>query len=145
MDLNILNNSKAKIILTPHLKEFSRLSGNTIDEILDDPLMCAQKFVEKYDVTLLLKGPTTIILDRKKVYFVDKGCSGMATAGSGDVLTGILVGMLGRYQEDLTYTTAVAAYINGYAGEKAMKEYGSIGMVASDTARMISYVFKEIS
>ena len=127
------------------MKEFSRLTGYTIEEILNDPISIGKRFVDKYNVTLLLKGPTTIILNKDKVYFVDKGCSGMATAGSGDVLTGILVGMLGRYQEDLTYTTAVAAYINGYSGELAMEKYGSIGMVASDTARMISYTFKELT
>lgn len=68
----------------------------------------------------------------------------MATAGSGDVLTGILVGMLGYSNESITYTTALAAYLNGYAGEKAMEKFGDYGMVASDTARMVSLCIKEL-
>ena len=145
MDLSILNNSNANIILTPHLKEFSRLTGYSVSEISNDSINKVLEFVNKYNVTLLLKGPTTIIANKQHLYLVDKGCNGMATAGSGDVLTGILVGLSGRYQSDVTLTTAVAAYINGYSGELAMEEYGDIGMVASDTARMVSYAFKKIS
>ena len=68
----------------------------------------------------------------------------MATAGSGDVLTGILVGMLGYSNESSIYTVALGAYLNGYAGEKAMEKYGDYGMVASDTARMVGQCIKEM-
>lgn len=145
MDLNILNTSKAKIILTPHLKEFSRLTGYNVSDINSNSIELVNEFVRKYNVTLLLKGPTTIVADKDNLYLVDKGSSGMATAGSGDVLTGILVGLLGYHNDDICYSVALGSFINGYAGEKAQEEYGSIGMVSSDTARMISYVLKELS
>jgi NAD(P)H-hydrate epimerase len=145
MDLNILNSTKARVVLTPHLKEFSRLTGYDISHINNNSIELVSEFVKKYNVTLLLKGPTTIIADKYNLYLVNKGVSGMATAGSGDVLTGILVGLLGHNNDDICYTVAMGSFINGYAGEKAQDEYGSIGMVSSDTARMISYVLKELS
>lgn len=144
MDLKILNKSKCKIILTPHLKEFSRLSGYSIDYIIKNTIESALEFTKKYNVTLLLKGPTTIIARKDNIYFVDKGCSGMATAGSGDVLTGILVGMLG-YVEDEFFAAALASYINGFAGELAMEEFSDISMTSSDTAKMIKKAIKIIS
>lgn len=143
MDLNILNKN-SKIILTPHLKEFSRLTGYEIDEIMNDSINILKEFVNKYNVTVLLKGPTTVVANKDNIYLVDKGCSGMATAGSGDVLTGVLVGLLGHSTEAISLTVAVAAYINGGAGELASQEYGNVGMVSSDTARSISYVIKNI-
>ena len=67
----------------------------------------------------------------------------MATAGSGDVLTGILVGMLG-YIDDEFLATSLASYVNGYAGELAMEEYSDISMTSSDTASMIKKAIKNI-
>lgn len=137
MNLEILNYTKCSVILTPHLKEFSRLINEEVSSIKENSLTHVIDFVSKYNVTLLLKGPTTIVANKETLYFVDRGCAGMATAGSGDVLTGILVGLLGYNNDDITLTTAIAAYINGASGEMASKEYGDIGMVASDTAKMV--------
>lgn len=143
MNLNILN-SNDKIVLTPHLKEFSRLTGYSIDEITNNLIEIVQEFVKKYNVTLLLKGPTTVIANKDKLYLVNKGCSGMATAGSGDVLTGILVSLLGYSKEEIAFTVAIGAYVNGISGEYAEKNYGSVGMVSSDTARSVSLVIKDL-
>ncbi len=143
MDLELLNKNKGNIILTPHLKELSRLTGYSIDYINENLINVVLEFTKKYNVTLLVKGPTTIIAKNDNIYFVDKGCSGMATAGSGDVLTGIIVGMLG-YMDDVFLATALAAYLNGYAGELAMKEYSDVSMTSSDTAKMLKYAIKYI-
>lgn len=144
MNLNILNNSKSNIILTPHLKEFSRITGLEIDEILNNPVNACRNFTKKYNVTLLLKGPTTIITDKNKTYFVNSGTPGMATAGSGDVLIGILTGLLGYLKSDIVDIVSLGAFINGLAGECAKKEFGENGMVSSDTARCVSKVMKLI-
>ena len=96
------------------------------------------------NVTLLLKGPLTIVLDKEKTYLVETGNSGMATAGSGDVLTGIITGLLGYHCEDISMTVAASAYINGYAGDLAAKKYGEIGMISSDTATYVSFAIKEL-
>ncbi len=143
MDLNILNENN-NIILTPHLKEFSRLTNYTIQEIRENSVEIIKEFVNKYNITLLLKGPTTIVANKDNMYFINTGCSGMGTAGSGDVLTGIIVGMLGYSNESLDLTVSIAAYINGLAGEYASKQFGKVGMVSSDTARNVALVIKDL-
>ena len=144
MDLDILNTTKCKVVLTPHLKEFSRLTGYQVDDITNNLLECLIEFISKYNVTLLVKGPTTLVSNREKTYFIDTGNTGMATAGSGDVLTGIIAGLLGYHFEDITKTVAISAYLNGYAGDMASKEIGEISMVSSDTARYIGVALKEL-
>ena len=139
MYLDILCNTKCKIILTPHLKEFERLSKIPIDEIKKDRLKISKEFAKKYGVILLLKGSTTIVTDGKDTYLINRGCPGMATAGSGDVLSGILVGMLGYNNANLK-TIPAAAYLAGMAGELAEKKYTDISMKASDTVEMIPVV-----
>lgn len=143
MNLEILNTTKCDVILTPHLKELSRLTNLEINEIKENLVKIAKEFTNKYNVTLLIKGPTTIVSKKGKVYFINKGCPGMATAGSGDVLTGIIVGMLG-YNTDSLLATIAGSYINGLAGEMASLEYGDISMVSSDTARCVSKVIHNI-
>lgn len=143
INLEILNNTKCKIILTPHLKEFERLSKIDIEEIKKDSINIAIKFAKKYNVILLLKGPTTIVTDGNTAYLVKRGCPGMATAGSGDVLSGILVGLLG-YNTPGILTVATGAYLNGMAGEIAESKYTDISMVAGDTVKCIPEAIKMI-
>lgn len=131
--------SKCSLVLTPHIKEFSRLAGREIDDILNDPVITAEEYAKQNHVVLLLKGPTTIITDGYMTYLVDAGCAGMATAGSGDVLSGILSAVL-AYSPDVLLGTATAAYINGKAGELAQERMGSVSMVASDTVACVQSV-----
>lgn len=143
MNLEIIKNSNAQIILTPHLKEFERLTKLDIEKIKQNPIQIAKDFANKYNVILLLKGPTTIITDGKEVYLVKRGCPGMATAGSGDVLSGILVGLLG-YNEPNILTISAGAYLAGMAGEMAQEKYTDISMKSSDTIEFIPKAIKEI-
>lgn len=143
MDKSILNKSKCKVILTPHLKEFERISGYDFEKIKNKPQELAIKFANKYNVILLLKGHTTIVTNGKTTYLVKRGCSGMATAGSGDVLSGILVGLLG-YNDPNVLSIAAGAYLAGLAGEIAEKELNDISMKASDTISKIPEAINEI-
>ena len=138
-----LKNTKAEIVLTPHIKEFSRLIGRDIDDIFNNIIDYSMDFAKEYNVTLLLKGPTTIITDGEDVILVDRGTPGMATAGSGDVLSGIITGILG-YGDDILKSVALAAYINGLSGEVAEKKNSCISMSAKDTVESIKYVINEI-
>lgn len=142
--LNILAHTKkltSNLILTPHLKEFSRLTELEISKITENPIDIAKEYAKKHNIILLLKGPTTIVTDGNKVYLIDKGSAGMATAGSGDVLSGILIGLLGYKKTDIK-TVAFAAYINGLAGEIAQKKKGSVSMLARDTIGCLSDAIK---
>ncbi len=143
MDLNILNETKAIIILTPHLKEFSRLAKLSIEDINLDIINIAKDFAKKYNLILLLKGTTTIITDGNKIYFSNTGTPGMARGGSGDVLSGIVTALTG-FNDNLLLAVAGAAYINGRAGEYASKEHSEFTMTASDTALASAKVIEDI-
>ena len=139
MDKNRIRNAACTLILTPHVKEFSRLTGLSVNEILNSPVAAAEAYATEQKVILLLNGPATIITDGETTYITDTGCAGMATAGSGDVLSGILAAVLG-YAPDPLFGTAAAAWINGKAGELAQEKYGAVGMVAGDTVQSIAEV-----
>ncbi len=132
-----IKNTNAKIVLTPHVKEFSRLTGLTIQEIFDNPIKHTENYAKKVGAIVLLKGATTIITNGETTYLVDKGCAGMATAGSGDVLSGIIGAVCGYYKQDLLLATAAGTYINGLSGEIAQEKVGDISMIASDTISAI--------
>ena len=210
MSTERIRNSKPELILTPHIREFSRLlegwcndllkTGTTskdiiskdvigdperegigsaiseigdisdisnisnisnisdIGNILSTPIEYAQQYARAHNVVLLLKGPSTIITNGDITYITDAGCAGMATAGSGDVLSGILSAVCaylpdaiqkadsaGSANENdpgssLTLAVAAGAYINGKAGELAQSRLNSISMVAGDTVSCIADV-----
>lgn len=151
-NIDILNKSKAKIILTPHMMEFKRLydahvgksSELSFEEFEKNSVELAKTFVKEYNVTLLLKGPTTYVMSRDiKISAIDRGTPGMATAGSGDVLSGILTGFLG-YIDDEFDAARVSAFVNGLAGELAAKVEGEISMTSGDTIKQIANAIKTI-
>lgn len=143
MDPSILKTTDCAVILTPHLKEFERLSRYSMKEIQEDPIGCAKAYAKEMGVVLLLKGPCTVVTDGEEVLLVSRGCSGMATAGSGDVLSGILAGLLG-FASATPLTAACGAYIAGLAGELAQAESNPISMVASDTVAKIPAAISQI-
>ena len=144
MDLNELKGAQNKIIITPHVKEFSRISKIREKDIMNDPIKKVKDFAKKYNIIVLLKGPTTIISDGEMVLLVNKGVPGMATAGSGDVLAGILAGLLGYNKPDIK-TVAAAAYINGYAGEIAQGKSNAFSMIARNTVKSIPEAITKIT
>lgn len=145
LDPFALKNAVGQVILTPHPKEFERLSGIAVRDILSDPITTAREYAATHGVILLLKGPGTVITDGSTVYITDRGCSGMATAGSGDVLSGILTGICGYApKSDLLLAVASGAYTAGLSGEIACKEIPEVSMVAGDTVRAIPTAIKEI-
>ncbi len=138
-----LKEAKGRVILTPHPGEFSRLSGKPMEKIRKNPIPLAEEFARKYGVTLLLKGPATVITDGSRTFITDRGTPGMATGGSGDVLSGILAAMA-AVQEDGTKAAAGAAWINGRAGEIARGRMGDVSMTAGDTAAAVPAALREI-
>lgn len=141
--LELLKESSAKIVLTPHLKEFSRLTGLSISEIEQDKVNIAKNFAKNNHAILVLKGHTTIVTDGEDVYLCKCGTPGMATSGSGDVLSGILTGMLG-YLECNSLSVSAGVLLNGLAGEIAEDKNTDISMIASDTIESISDAIKKI-
>ena len=142
-DLQILKNTRCRVVLTPHAKEMERLCGQTVAEIVQDPIGVAERFAREYGVVLLLKGATTVVSDGNQTYLVDRGCAGMATAGSGDVLSGVLAGLLG-YSACDALTVACGAYLAGRAGELAQDAVNPISMTASDTVAQLGRAVSEV-
>lgn len=121
---------KKKIILTPHLKEFSRLTGLSIQEINENRIEFAKNFSKKYDLILVLKSENTIVTDGEKLYVNKIGNPGMATAGSGDVLTGVIAGLLPILDE---FTAAkLGVYLHSLAGDLAKNDLCEESLIASD-------------
>lgn len=136
-DVTVLQEKKGVVILTPHLGEMSRLTGRPVAAIEADPVCVARDFSARFGTITVLKGPTTIVTDGEEMILVQKGCAGMATAGSGDVLSGILAGVLGQSTKNIILSVAYATYLNGLSGEFAQEEVGDISLVSSDTVRHI--------
>lgn len=143
MDIDILKQASCKVLLTPHLKEMERLSGYPISEIRKHTVPIAEEFAAKYRICLLLKGASTVITDGNETYLVNRGCAGMATAGSGDVLSGVLAGLLG-YHTVSPLVAACGAYIAGLAGELAQQQNNPTSMIASDTVSQISQAVSQM-
>lgn len=143
MGTDALREATCPVILTPHPLEFERLSGIPAAEAAADPVRHAKAFAGKYGVTLLLKGTATVVSDGRETMLVARGCPGMATAGSGDVLSGILTGLLG-WNGPTVLTVACGAYIAGLAGEIAERDTNPISMTAGDTARHVADAVSEM-
>lgn len=130
--LSVLEMDHAPVVLTPHLGEFSYLSGLSKEEILADPVAAGCDFAVKYQVVLVLKGYRTLIFSPQgKVYFNTSGNPGMATAGSGDVLSGIIAAFACQF-EDLTQGVCAAVHVHGRAGDAYAKKYNEASLTATD-------------
>ena len=143
-DTRLLKSYEGEVVITPHVGELSRLCGIASEEILKSPLEITREFAKKWDVVILLKGAPTIIGDAKgRVFFNPSGNSGMATAGSGDVLTGIIAGLMGQKLSAVD-AAVLGAYIHGLAGDRAAGKLGQRGIIAGDIMKNVAHVFADI-
>jgi len=142
-DITVLKRKKSEhIILTPHPGEMSRLLGITVPEVESDRISVAQAFACNYGVFLILKGARTIIAAPDGTVAINgSGNPGMATGGMGDVLTGIIVSLLGQ-----GYTAPdacrLAVFIHGFTADMVAEEKGETGMNATDVQEKLPFAFK---
>ncbi len=121
-----------RIVLTPHPGEMARLTGSSTARIQKKRAETAKEFVKAGGFTLVLKGRNTVVADPGGGLYVNRtGNPGMATAGSGDVLTGIIASFLGQGLEPFE-ASKYAVYLHGLAGDLAAKEKTQLGLIASD-------------
>lgn len=132
----------AKTILTPHIGEFDRMFGeHSTDEAR---LKTAIEMSHQYNLIIVLKGHyTAVVRPTGRVYFNWTGNSGMATAGAGDVLTGIIASFLSQGYEP-EYAALLGVYIHGRAGDMAAAEFGEFGMTATDMIPYVGRVIRDI-
>ena len=124
----------ASTVLTPHPGEMARLCGVRAEEILSSPVEYTQQLAADTGACVLLKGATTVIACGEDLAMNLTGCSGMATGGSGDVLTGIIAGLMAQGLTPWDAARA-GAYYHGLAGERAEAELGARAMTAADLIR----------
>ena len=134
---NVLRGRKYPTVLTPHDKEFRRIGGNlTLPRV-----QAAEAFAAEMGVTLLLKGHETIITDGERTYINKTGNPGMAVGGCGDVLSGMIVSLVGQGIEPLL-AASVAAWLHGRAGDVCAEQMGQYGMLPSDMLQVLPRLLK---
>ena len=141
----LLKEARCPIVLTPHIREFARLSGLSVDEINSDRAEAARSFAREYNVTVVLKGHITYVAspDGELRYNDSVGNAGMATGGSGDVLAGVIASLISQGAKP--YNAACAGvYIHGLAGDIAKEKFGEISMLPTDIIDCLSESFKKI-
>lgn len=152
--LNMLAGEKAliasrgsRIIMTPHLAEFSRISGLSMAEIKADPIAAARQFASEWKVNLVLKGAPTLIVSAKtgNVYVNSTGNAGMACGGMGDVLTGMIAAMIAHQgMSDLCSAACAGVYLHGAAGDACRKDRGPYGFTPMETADALPQVLASL-
>ena len=135
--MDILRERHAPTILTPHAGEFARIGGDsTADRVTE-----TRRFAREYGCILLLKGHETVISDGEETYVNQTGNPGMAVGGSGDLLSGIIVSLLGQGIEPLK-AAACGAWLHGKAGDLCAETIGQYGMLPTDMVEVLPRLLK---
>lgn len=135
------------LIVTPHLAEFSRLSGLSLDDIKEDLIGTARAFAADWKVNLVLKGAPTLIVSAKtgNVYVNSTGNAGMACGGMGDILTGMIAAMTAHQgMSDLCSAACAGVYLHGAAGDACRKDRGPYGFTPMETADAVPRVLADL-
>ena len=141
---DILKETSAPVILTPHIGEFARLTGYDTGFILENYKKLALEFAKEYGIILVLKSHKTVVTDGKQIFENVLGNPGMAVGGSGDVLSGIIASFLA--QGNSPFLSALGGvYIHSLAGDMASFETGEYSLLPRDIIRYISYAVRESS
>ena len=130
-------------IMTPHVGEFARLTGASIDEILTNREAIAASFAVDHQLTLVLKGPATIVTDGQRVAVNKSGNSGLATGGTGDVLTGIIGSLLAQGMGAFD-AARLGVHLHGTAGDCAAAVLGERALIASDLLAAVGSAWQQL-
>lgn len=142
-DLTLLEGIRSEVVLTPHLGEMSRLSKESISEICEHKLEAARVFANRCHVICVLKDSASMTaVPDSYTYVNDSGNPGMATAGSGDVLSGLIAGLIGQGLP-AAHAAGLGVYVHGLAGDEAASEKGILSMTATDILEGIPRVLKK--
>lgn len=130
-------------IVTPHPGEFARLTGLSIADINSRRESTAADFAANHQLVVVLKGARTVVTDGRQIYVNSTGNSGMATGGSGDVLTGVITSLLGQGMLPFD-AAALAVHAHGLAGDLAAASLGKRGMIASDLLQFLPAAWQSL-
>jgi NAD(P)H-hydrate epimerase len=143
--IDSLKKATEPLILTPHIGEMARLIGKDIDEVKNNRKDIALEFAHQYNIVLVLKGRETIVARPDGVFYVNTtGNVGMATGGTGDVLTGMIASFVGQ-GIDAFNAAAMSVYFHGLAGDLAVKDKGVLSLIATDLLNKLPEVLKTLA
>ncbi len=128
------------VVVTPHAGEFKRLFGVSPPNSKEERTILVEKMAKEFGVTILLKGPADVISNGQTTYLYEKKTPGMTVGGTGDVLSGLVAGMLSR-NRNAVESAASAAFINGLAGKAVQKKFG-LHMTSMDLLDELPFVMK---
>jgi len=138
-----LNGRGRTLVITPHPGEMARLTGLSIAQIQATRLEVARQFAREHQLIVVLKGHRTLIASPDGTVWVNStGNPGMATGGTGDVLTGMIAGLIAQHPQQALEATALAVYLHGQAGDLASEAVGERSMVATDLVRFLPSSFQ---
>jgi NAD(P)H-hydrate epimerase len=141
---DVLEGGHAEMVITPHPGEMARLLGTTTAEIQSDRIGAARQASNRFHCITVLKGARTVIADPTgRVFINTTGNSGMATGGTGDILAGIIGGLLAQGISPLE-AAVCGTYIHGLAGDITASDVGQVGMIAGDLLRALPRALKEL-
>ncbi len=142
-DVGILASRQVPIVITPHPGEMARLTGKNIEEIQSQRLEIAREAAREWGVTVVLKGNKTLVAAPGGEVFLNiRGNPGMATAGSGDVLSGIIAGFIAQGMQ-VKHAAVVGVYLHALAGDEAAVSLGQRGLIAGDIINHLPGVIKK--
>jgi NAD(P)H-hydrate epimerase len=142
-DPDALSKRKARLVITPHPGELSRITKESVEKIQQNREASARKASQKLGAVVVLKGSKTVVADGDKIYLNESGNPGMATGGTGDVLTGIIASLIGQGLEPFG-ASKLGTHVHGLAGDLAMREKGEISLTASDILSKLPAAFKSL-
>jgi NAD(P)H-hydrate epimerase len=150
-----LNGRGRTLVITPHPGEMARLTGLSIAEVQANRVEVARKFAREHELIVVLKGHRTLIAGPLiagatttahdgAVWVNPTGNPGMATGGTGDILTGMIAGLIAQHPQHALAATALAVYLHGLAGDLAAESVGENSLVATDLVRFLPQAFAEM-
>jgi hydroxyethylthiazole kinase-like uncharacterized protein yjeF len=140
-----LKNKAGSLVITPHPGEMARLAGSTIAAVQRDRLNVARIFAREHELIVVLKGHRTLIAQPDGTVWVNTtGNPGMATGGTGDILTGMVSGLIAQHPDRIVEAVIAAVYLHGLAGDVARESVGEYSMVATDLLKALPEAFRRV-
>jgi ADP-dependent NAD(P)H-hydrate dehydratase len=140
---DLLGRLKRPVVITPHPGEFARLTDRSIAEIQADRESHALALAQAENLVVVLKGAGTVVTDGERVYVNTTGNPGMATGGSGDVLTGVIAALLGQRLAPFE-AAQLGVHVHGLAGDIAREQSGEVGLIAGDIVDALPDAFYQL-
>ena len=140
-----LNGRGRTLVITPHPGEMARLTGLTIAAVQHDRLNLARQFAREHELIVVLKGHRTLVASPDGDVWVNTtGNPGMATGGTGDILTGMVSGLMAQNPNGSLLSVVAAVHLHGLAGDVACETMGEQGLVATDLLAALPEAFRRI-